>query len=233
MAVNKIAIISALPDEVDVFKKILHGSDKWDDKEVKIAVGGIGKVAAAATTQKIISEFKPDILFFTGMAGALEEGREIGDIGVVSACIDSGYDARRFDPSLKLGQFPFTGERIFKSDPRLVDLALNSPINARIFDAYEATSSIFMDMEKKREFVEKVCPELEDEIHGTRRRPNLVDMECIGFLTAAKANYVPALALKTVSNTLSGDTRFEYSDSLMNERTRTYLDIVAYIMHNY
>ena len=233
MAVNKIAIISALPDEVDVFKKILHGSDKWDDKEVKVAIGGIGKVAAAATTQKIISEFKPDLLFFTGMAGALEEEREIGDLGVVSSCIDSDYDARRFDPSLKRGQFPFTGERVIKSDLKLVDLALNSPINARVFDAYEATSSTFMDDEKKKEFVENVCPELEEELRGQMRRPNLVDMECVGFLAAAKANYVPALALKTVSNTLKGDTRFEYSDSLMNERTRAYLDIVAYLMHNY
>ncbi len=232
MRIKRIAIISALADELDVFKRFLTGSEKWDDVDVKLAVGGIGKVSAAAVTQKVISEFKPDVLFFTGMAGSLEKGRSIGDLGIVSACIDSDLDASGFDSSLKIGEFPFVGERIFSSDERLVKLALGSPLKIPIFDAYIASSSIFMDFQKKLNFLEDKVPKLEEYFGGELRRPNLVDMETVGFLKAAMANSLPALAIKTVSNTLEGDSMCEYGETLMDERTRLYLELIAYIITN-
>ena len=46
MAFNRIVILGSIPEEVDVFNKTVKNY-KWDDKEVTIAVGGVGKAAAA------------------------------------------------------------------------------------------------------------------------------------------------------------------------------------------
>lgn len=230
MAIKKIAIISAIPDEIDVFRELLRGSSTWDDKDIKIVVSGIGKAQAAAATQKVISEFQPDVLFLTGLAGSLKEDIQLGDIGIVSSAIDSEMDARAFDPSLRLGEIPFKNERVYRTSSELVKLALNSPLNIKAFDAYCASTSVFLDEAKKADFMNNIAPLLMDDEVG--REPDLVDMESIGFLNACEANDIPCLILKTVSNNMKGDSSIEYSSTLLNERTRTYLELVAYIITN-
>lgn len=229
MICNRVAIISSIPEELKVYKQMIS-DHRLGDKLVFLARGGVGKASAAGVTQKIISEKHPDIVFYTGFGGSLERDQHLGDIGVVTAAIDAEIDARSFDHRLKLGQFPFTGERIFRTDPRLVKLAMEADIEMHRFDAYVATTSVFMDSEKKSRFNALILPQLAESIDGTTRSPNIIDMESTGFLTATKANNVPALVLRSISNTKEGNTASEYRD-FMNT-AKQYAFIVQFILRN-
>lgn len=227
---RKIAILASLPEEIDVFNKVVKDY-KWDKNHVILEVGGVGKAAAAAITQKVISEHKPDLILYTGVAGALSRELKLGDIGVVSTAIDAELDARPFNPKLKLGEFPFTGKRLFHTDPKILRLALQHPLNVNTFDAYVATTSSFMDGDRKQLFCDEIVPDLKAEIDGKERYPNLVDMESTGFLTAAEHNDVPALVIRSVSNTFEGDAPADLMKFLW-DRVGEYINLVAYILTN-
>jgi len=77
--------IILLEDELtDAREQIIEGirfvSGKLSGKKVVIAFTGIGKVNAAMTTTLLIEHFKPDKVIFTGIAGAVNQQLQPGDI---------------------------------------------------------------------------------------------------------------------------------------------------------
>ncbi|MBT7902970.1 hypothetical protein HN587_03830 [Candidatus Woesearchaeota archaeon] len=138
----KIAILGAMEPEVKAYGHMhKHGH------EVYVGYTGVGKTAAAMNTQRVISEFKPDAIIFSGVGGALELGLEIGELGIVDAAIDCEMDVQSWDKSYQRGEIPFTHERVFRSDKKLIDLAIEASEDT--FDAYSATGSQFLDAESK------------------------------------------------------------------------------------
>ena len=98
---------------------VLHGeltTDAGDPLHVVIAVGGMGLVNAAATTQYLIDCAEPDAVIFSGIAGNLNPELHINDIVL-------GGTLRYLDTDMRLvGQWkPGTPE--FHSDPQLIALA--------------------------------------------------------------------------------------------------------------
>ncbi len=81
--------IILLEDELtDVQEQIIEGirfvSGKLSGKRVVIAFTGIGKVNAAMTTTLLIEHFKPDKVIFTGIAGAVNQQLQPGDIVIAA-----------------------------------------------------------------------------------------------------------------------------------------------------
>jgi adenosylhomocysteine nucleosidase len=196
-------ILGALPEELAAFQaRIVAG--RWRGVEVHLALTGVGKPAAAATTQRLICEHRPDAVVFTGVAGSLDAQRGIGNIGIGVAAIDADLDVRAWRPDLLRGAQPFTGVRVLRSDPRLVAAALACPV-AGLFPAYIASGSAFLDTAGKTRFRTEVLPDLVAEIDGIERVPDLIEMEGSAVLQTALANGVPALAIRAVSDGVEGD----------------------------
>ena len=77
--------ITLLEDElIDAQEQRIEGikfvSGKLSGKSVVIAFTGIGKVNAAMTTTLLIEHFKPNKVIFTGIAGAVNQQLQPGDI---------------------------------------------------------------------------------------------------------------------------------------------------------
>lgn len=68
----KIAIIAAMDKEV----KLMHS---LASENVSVFKSGIGKVAAAIKTTQIISEYHPNLIINSGVAGGLDSSLNIGD----------------------------------------------------------------------------------------------------------------------------------------------------------
>ena len=232
MNCKKVAILSSIPAEIETFRKFID-KEKFLGKDIILAVCGVGKSAAAATTQKLISEQKPDIMIYTGFAGALQDDLELDDIMIISAAVDAEMDVRAFNPDLLLGQLPLTKERIFQTDQRLAKLAMSSPYpyDREIKKGYIATTSVFMDKNRKEAFIKETMPLLEAEINGEKIVPNLIDMESVGFLTATSANNVPCLIIRVVSNTREGDTVDEYLD-YTSKTVGMYLEFFSFFINH-
>ncbi len=100
---HTIAILCALPQEIQPFKKPLtlekeelYGSCRsWSGhyagKELVLLLTGIGKVQAAVAAQHAIDHYAADALFSCGTAGALDPRCRIGDIVVSSTNIQHDY----------------------------------------------------------------------------------------------------------------------------------------------
>ncbi len=98
----KLGIIGAMESEVEVLVSLLENKQSKkigkhtyytgniSGTETVIARAGVGKVNAAVCTATMISEFSPEYILNTGVAGALGEGIRVGDVIIADSCVE--YD---------------------------------------------------------------------------------------------------------------------------------------------
>ena len=67
-------------------------SGKFYDKDVVVAVSGVGKVNAAAITEAMIIKYSPDFVINTGVAGTLSNKLNIGDIAISKDVVEHDMD---------------------------------------------------------------------------------------------------------------------------------------------
>ena len=108
------AILSALPEEqaslvarLERAQRLTHaGRSFWRgemcDRPVVLALSGIGKVAAATTATALIEHFGVARIVFTGVAGGLGDGVNVGDVVVAQAFLQHDMDASPLFPRWEL-----------------------------------------------------------------------------------------------------------------------------------
>lgn len=130
-APSPIAILSALPQEQRGLIELLHmprkvnhaNRDFWlgdlHGQPVVLALSKIGKVAAATTTTALIERFGVRRIVFTGVAGGLGAGVEVGDVVVATDFVQHDLDASPLYPRYEL---PLYGRTRIACDIFLSDL---------------------------------------------------------------------------------------------------------------
>jgi adenosylhomocysteine nucleosidase len=91
------------------------------ERELIVAVCGMGKVAAAVAAQYLIDRCRPAALLNVGLAGALYDDPRVGDLVVVDRTIHHDFDARPFVSERSL--LPHLGLTTFAADAELVEVA--------------------------------------------------------------------------------------------------------------
>ena len=129
------AILSALAEEqyglIELLReprKVHHARrDFWHGslhgQPVVLAVSGIGKVAAATTTAALIERFGVQRILFTGVAGGMAEGVQVGDVVVATAFVQHDLDVSPIFPRY---QVPHHGKSRFASDEALTALLVQA-----------------------------------------------------------------------------------------------------------
>ncbi|RZL64941.1 MAG: 5'-methylthioadenosine/adenosylhomocysteine nucleosidase [Variovorax sp.] len=125
------AILSALAEEqqglielLEQPRKTVHaGRDFWQGtlhgQPVVLALSRIGKVAAATTATALIERFQVSRILFTGVAGGLGDGVEVGDIVVAKDFLQHDMDASPLFPRYEM---PLYGRTRFHADAALTAL---------------------------------------------------------------------------------------------------------------
>jgi adenosylhomocysteine nucleosidase len=125
----RIGIMGAMPEEIELIKSMMSDVEeesfggrnyfcgKINDIDVVLVFSRWGKVAASSTATSLINNFKIDKVIFTGVAGAINEDLNIGDVVVSSQLYQHDMDA---EPLFKKHEIPLTGVTFFKSDAALV-----------------------------------------------------------------------------------------------------------------
>lgn len=93
----------------------LHG------QSVVLALSRIGKVAAATTATTLIEAFGAQRLVFTGVAGGIGPGVQVGDVVVADGFVQHDMDASPLFPRY---QIPLYGRERFASDGALAEALL-------------------------------------------------------------------------------------------------------------
>ena len=107
---SRLAIIAAMPEELDAFLAAMPDEaavdlgvrrfwcGHWQGHEVVAVLSGIGKVAASITATTLITHFQATRLIFTGVAGGLGPGVQVGDVVVATALLQHDLDASPLFP---------------------------------------------------------------------------------------------------------------------------------------
>lgn len=127
---TRTAIVAALHDELasvlalmpDEHKTIVGGRAFWvghlHGQDLVAVLSGIGKVAAATTATLLIDHFKVRRIVFTGVAGGLGPGVQVGDVVLARSFLQHDMDA---SPLFPRHEVPLYGRARFDADPALAD----------------------------------------------------------------------------------------------------------------
>jgi adenosylhomocysteine nucleosidase len=129
------AILSALPEEQSSLihhlsrpQRLTHaGRAFWtgdmEGRAVVLALSGIGKVAAATTATALIERFGVARIVFTGVAGGIGEGVQVGDVVVAQEYLQHDLDV---SPLFPRWEVPGYARQRFGCDPALSAILLRA-----------------------------------------------------------------------------------------------------------
>ena len=129
------AIVSALFEEQQGLVQMLGNArcvtragrnfwcGEWHGQAVVLALSGIAKVAAATTATVLIEAFKVDQIVFTGVAGGLGPGVNVGDVVIANAFVQHDLDVSPLFPRYQL---PLYGRSVLDCDVALTAVLLRS-----------------------------------------------------------------------------------------------------------
>lgn len=190
---------------------------------VSVAICGVGLVASAVETSRLLSSFQPERVFLIGIAGLLNphaskcglaQGPSIGEGFVADSVLQHGVgvgEGAAYQSAEKMGFHRFNSDVSLQTPDQLQLPATSScdcPHQKAVFLSVMSTSS---------------CPD-----EATRRRtayPSalLEDMETYSVALACRAADVPLIAIRAISN-VAGDRDFR--DWKTAEAMQTATDIL-------
>ncbi len=124
-----LAILSALPEEQAGLSDLLidkvqttHAGRRFEEglvhgQPVVLALSGIGKVAAATTATALIERFGAKRIIFTGVAGGVGAGVQVGDVVLGTHYVQHDMDASPLFPRFEV---PLYGVAHFSADVDLI-----------------------------------------------------------------------------------------------------------------
>ena len=130
-----LAILSALAEEQAGLLEQLQGAKRsshagrefWQGQlgevPVVLALSRIGKVAAATTSVVLIERFGVGQIVFTGVAGGVGAGVQVGDVVVGTGYVQHDMDASPLFPRY---QIPLTGQTVLPADAALAQTLLSA-----------------------------------------------------------------------------------------------------------
>lgn len=200
-----VGIIGAMDAEIEEYAKHLVNPKKrqWRDflfqrgqlfrKEVVIVKSGLGKVFASMVCQKLIDEYNPSLVIFTGVAGTLNKELKIGDVVVSKDCVHHDLDTQAL--GFPRGNIPFTKYRFFVADKRLRRLALSTKIpGIKIIEGRILTGDQFLTRKKINEYRYLI-----DELKG-----DAIEMEGASVGQVCTLNKTSFLIIRTISDKADG-----------------------------
>ena len=127
------AILSALPEEQAGLSALLSNKETIHhagrsflrgtihQQLAILALSGIGKVAAATTATALIERFGATHIIFTGVAGGLGEGVQVGDLVIGTRYVQHDMDVSPLFPRFVV---PSLGKAILDADTTLIAMFL-------------------------------------------------------------------------------------------------------------
>lgn len=191
-----------------------------NQKQVVVVFSGWGKVASASTTTMLVERYQISGLVFTGVAGAIPQHLEIGDIVIGSTFVQHDMDCagvlgiKRFEiPLLSLTEIPAVATEInlaqqasekyladdLKSDVETSELANLGITKPTIYTGLIASGDQFINsLEKQQELLEAL-PEL-----------LAVEMEGAAVAQVAHEYSLPFTVIRIISDKANHDSMVDF-----------------------
>jgi adenosylhomocysteine nucleosidase len=226
-----IGIIGAMDKEVKMFIEHLGEvntrkrasmtffSGFFHNKQIVVVKSGIGKVNAAACTQALIDFYKPRAVFCTGVAGALQEDLDIGDMVISKDVVQYDVDASAFGH--EPGEIPNLGIKAIKASEKLAKITLET--HQSIFKNRKAiigrilTGDQFISSQEKARL-------LAEQFRGM-----CVEMEGAAIGHVCYLNLTPFLVIRSISDKANGEAVEDYRIFVDEVAKRSFILLSAVI----
>ncbi|MEI7941887.1 MAG: 5'-methylthioadenosine/adenosylhomocysteine nucleosidase [Candidatus Riflemargulisbacteria bacterium] len=228
---NKIALLGAMPEEVSKLVENMSVSKEhqWNDftiyegtlenKKVIVAKSGVGKVMAALFTQYLVDKFSISQIIFTGLAGALADDLNIGDILIANDLVQHDMDVTNL--GFKLGQIPYTDIRFIECDKVLLKTATTySSDKHQVRVGRILTGDTFVTHEQQVLLKHRF-----QELQG-----DAVEMEGAAVALVAHLNKIPCIIIRTISDKADGSALINFNDFLPVASENSY-KIISHILN--
>ena len=174
---------------------------KIGDNSIYVAGSGAGEIAAASTTQMLISLYNVDMIINFGVVGGLTPDMSLCSAVVIEKLVHYDYDASPFYRELVPAQYPGEDEIYIYPDKELLEKAIKSAPELRPVTCASADKFVEGSMAKS----------MLHEKYGA----DICEMEAAGILLTCKRCKVPALFIKAVSDGVTGGA--EEFDKMIKE----------------
>lgn len=205
----RFGIISAMPVELESFIEEYNAKElevkgfykvflgRENSNEIYMAVSGIGKVNAAACTQKLIDCYNLDYVINMGIAGGISK-----DLKTLDVIIGKDIFYHDYNPDNLLEKYyPFT--RKFACDQKLIDAA------KKICADLECVTNYYVeDIASGDCFVES--NETKNKISALGA--TCCEMEGAAIAHVAYANKVPFIIIRTISDLADDSAQISYDE---------------------
>ena len=209
-----LGIIGAMEEEVAALKKKMQiekimqcASMEFcqgilEGKQVVVVRSGIGKVNAAVCAQILVDRFQVDAMINTGIAGALSNEINIGDIVLSSDTMQHDMDATGF--GYRFGEIPRMETSAFEADSQLIELAkvcckrVNPEVGVHV--GRVVSGDQFISNRSDKEWIVKYfggyCTE----------------MEGAAIAQVAYLNQIPFLIVRAISDKADNSASMDYAE---------------------
>lgn len=191
----KFGIMGAMPDEVDqlcarladvtreTYAGVEYHAGTLHGRPVVVCCAGMGKAAAASTTQVLITRYGVDRIIFSGIAGNMT-----GKIGIGDVCVGRTVLYHDAELDMLAQSAPYLKE--YAGDPALVDAALAAcqKLGVKAIAGKIATGDQFVGDAATKQGIEEKC------------HPDCVEMEGAAVSQIAGRNGVPCVILRAMSD---------------------------------
>lgn len=226
-----IAILGAMDCEIEGLTKHISIQKSYDlqsrtvtegsleDKDVIVMRSGVGKVLSAATTQYLITTYRPNLFIFTGIAGALNPNYEIGDVIVATDTVQHDMDATKL--GFARGEIPFTELKNIPCDSKTTAILETYTLEdnhklafGRVLTGDQFISESHLDSHRY----------LTEELGG-----DAIEMEGASVATICHLNTVPCCIIRTISDRADHSSSVDF-ESFLPLATKHSVDIVRYLL---
>lgn len=230
------AILSALAEEQQGLLDLLQdprrvqraGREFWQGElhgqPVVLALSRIGKVAAATTTTTLIEAFGAQRLVFTGVAGGIAPGVQVGDVVVAQEFVQHDMDASPLFPRY---QIPLYGRERFACDAALAEALLVATraglarmgLQAAVHHGLVASGDRFVSAAEEARALHTA---LSDAGHP----PLAVEMEGAAVAQVCHDYGIPYAALRTISDRADDTAHVDFPKFVTEVASRYALAIL-------
>jgi len=210
---SKIAIMGAMPEEVapivaklDDLKETVYAANtyyegSYNGQEVVVAYSKIGKVFATLTATMLIEKFGCDRLLFSGVAGAISDDLNIGDLIIADGLCQHDLDITAFGHPF--GYVP-EGEVCIPTDITLRNIAkeVAEGKGLTLKEGIIATGDQFVANSERKEWI------------GDTFKASALEMEGASVAVVCSALDIPFFILRAISDSADMDASFNFDEFL-------------------
>ena len=209
----KIAIMGAMPEEVepivaklDNLKETVYAANtyyegSYNGQEVVVAYSKIGKVFATLTATMLVEKFGCDKLLFSGVAGAISDELNIGDLIIADGLCQHDLDITAFGHPF--GYVP-EGEVCIPTDVGLRNIAkeIAKSKGLTLKEGVIATGDQFVANPERKDWI------------GDTFKADALEMEGASVAVVCSALEVPFFILRAISDSADMDASFNFDEFL-------------------